>query len=218
MKEMGSPICGRTGTATIGPPSSGSPHDRLTLTRCISWCMGHVVSGVHRLGERTHRRASCDTSRTQRRLIDATGARRYGRAVVSGRHTWTASSGTFGMRGTPGIAEPSDRARDPETAARLWDVSEELTDRRGLGRLSPIHRTSLGTQQTPSSRSESETRSSESERKRRPTPHGTDETDSRRNERCGPRQRRRHRRVREPGGSRSVQCRRQRRTPRPAAD
>ncbi len=30
----------------MDPLSSGSPHDRLTLTRCISWCMGHVVSGV----------------------------------------------------------------------------------------------------------------------------------------------------------------------------
>ncbi|WP_115891489.1 oxidoreductase [Haloferax sp. Atlit-48N] len=49
-------------------------------------------------------------------------------AVESGEYV--GPQGLFGMRGTPGIAEPSDRARDPETAARLWDVSEELTDTR----------------------------------------------------------------------------------------
>ncbi|ELZ91097.1 oxidoreductase [Haloferax sulfurifontis] len=49
-------------------------------------------------------------------------------AVESGEYV--GPQGLFGMRGHPGIAEPSDRARDPETAARLWDVSEELTDTR----------------------------------------------------------------------------------------
>ncbi|AKU08605.1 oxidoreductase [Haloferax gibbonsii] len=49
-------------------------------------------------------------------------------AVESGEYV--GPQGLFGMRGTPGIAESSDRARDPETAARLWEVSEELTDTR----------------------------------------------------------------------------------------
>ncbi|REA03375.1 short-chain dehydrogenase [Haloferax sp. Atlit-6N] len=49
-------------------------------------------------------------------------------AVESGEYV--GPQGLFGMRGNPGIAESSDRARDPETAARLWEVSEELTDTR----------------------------------------------------------------------------------------
>ncbi|RDZ44292.1 short-chain dehydrogenase [Haloferax sp. Atlit-10N] len=49
-------------------------------------------------------------------------------AVESGEYV--GPQGLFGMRGNPGIAEPSDRARDPETAARLWEVSAELTDTR----------------------------------------------------------------------------------------
>ncbi|EMA04982.1 oxidoreductase [Haloferax denitrificans] len=49
-------------------------------------------------------------------------------AVESGEYV--GPQGVFGMRGNPGIAEPSARARDPETAARLWDVSEDLTDTR----------------------------------------------------------------------------------------
>ena len=32
-----------------------------------------------------------------------------------------------GQRGAPGLETPSDEARDPEVAARLWAVSEELT-------------------------------------------------------------------------------------------
>ena len=32
-----------------------------------------------------------------------------------------------GQRGTPGLETPSDAARDPEAARRLWEVSEELT-------------------------------------------------------------------------------------------
>ena len=43
-------------------------------------------------------------------------------------------SGTFlgptqwrGQRGTPGVETPSDAARDPDAAARLWEQSEELT-------------------------------------------------------------------------------------------
>ncbi|KAB1193714.1 SDR family NAD(P)-dependent oxidoreductase [Haloferax sp. MBLA0076] len=38
--------------------------------------------------------------------------------------------GLFDMRGYPGPAEPSERARDQETAARLWEVTETLTDTR----------------------------------------------------------------------------------------
>ncbi|MEJ0028672.1 MAG: SDR family oxidoreductase [Rhizomicrobium sp.] len=33
----------------------------------------------------------------------------------------------FGLNGPPGLARLSRRARDPEVAARLWDVSEKLT-------------------------------------------------------------------------------------------
>jgi NAD(P)-dependent dehydrogenase (short-subunit alcohol dehydrogenase family) len=43
-------------------------------------------------------------------------------------------SGTFlgptqwrGQRGTPGVETPSDAARDPDAAARLWEQSEQLT-------------------------------------------------------------------------------------------
>ena len=49
-------------------------------------------------------------------------------SVESG--SYVGPQGVFGMRGHPGLAEPSRRARDPETAARLWSVSEELTDTR----------------------------------------------------------------------------------------
>ena len=35
--------------------------------------------------------------------------------------------GLFGMRGSPELQEPAEQAQDKETAARLWDVSEELT-------------------------------------------------------------------------------------------
>ena len=35
--------------------------------------------------------------------------------------------GFMNMRGAPEVQAPSERARDEETAARLWDVSEELT-------------------------------------------------------------------------------------------
>lgn len=35
--------------------------------------------------------------------------------------------GRFGIRGHPAVVEPSERARDPDLASRLWAVSEELT-------------------------------------------------------------------------------------------
>jgi hypothetical protein len=33
----------------------------------------------------------------------------------------------MGQRGSPEIIEPRRKARDPETAQRLWDESERLT-------------------------------------------------------------------------------------------
>ena len=36
-------------------------------------------------------------------------------------------TGLRGARGAPGLETPSDAARDPETARRLWEVSTELT-------------------------------------------------------------------------------------------
>ncbi|KAB1198618.1 MULTISPECIES: oxidoreductase [Haloferax] len=44
--------------------------------------------------------------------------------------SYVGPQGLFEMRGYPGVTEPSERARDPKAAARLWDVSEELTDTR----------------------------------------------------------------------------------------
>lgn len=35
--------------------------------------------------------------------------------------------GCLGMRGYPAVAEPSERAKDPNVAKRLWEVSEALT-------------------------------------------------------------------------------------------
>ncbi|WP_411964034.1 oxidoreductase [Haloferax sp. YSMS24] len=49
-------------------------------------------------------------------------------SVESG--SYVGPQGLFDMRGHPGPAEPSRRARDPETAKRLWAVSEELTGTR----------------------------------------------------------------------------------------
>jgi len=36
-------------------------------------------------------------------------------------------TGLLGMRGSPGLTEPDQHARDEETARRLWEVSEDLT-------------------------------------------------------------------------------------------
>ncbi|WP_049915675.1 oxidoreductase [Haloferax mucosum] len=47
-------------------------------------------------------------------------------SVESG--TYAGPQGLFGMRGTPGPEAPSTRAKDPETAKRLWTVSQELTE------------------------------------------------------------------------------------------
>jgi hypothetical protein len=41
--------------------------------------------------------------------------------------TYVGPDGVAEQRGHPKIAEPTKAARDPETARRLWDVSEELT-------------------------------------------------------------------------------------------
>ncbi|MDY6779375.1 MAG: short-chain dehydrogenase, partial [Halobacteria archaeon] len=35
--------------------------------------------------------------------------------------------GFMKMRGSPELQEPSEKARDEETARRLWEVSEEMT-------------------------------------------------------------------------------------------
>lgn len=49
-------------------------------------------------------------------------------SVESG--SYVGPQGLFEMRGYPGPTESSGRARDPETATRLWTVSESLTDTR----------------------------------------------------------------------------------------
>ena len=41
--------------------------------------------------------------------------------------TFVGPTGLRGARGAPGLETPSDAARDPETARRLWEVSTELT-------------------------------------------------------------------------------------------
>ena len=41
--------------------------------------------------------------------------------------TFVGPTGLRGARGAPGLETPSDVARDPETARRLWEVSTELT-------------------------------------------------------------------------------------------
>ena len=41
--------------------------------------------------------------------------------------TFVGPTGLRGARGAPGLETPSDAARDPETARRLWEVSTDLT-------------------------------------------------------------------------------------------
>ena len=41
--------------------------------------------------------------------------------------TFVGPTGLRGARGAPGLETPSDAARDPQTARRLWEVSTELT-------------------------------------------------------------------------------------------
>ena len=41
--------------------------------------------------------------------------------------TYVGPDGFQEQRGHPKIVQPSGRARDPETARRLWEVSERMT-------------------------------------------------------------------------------------------
>jgi NAD(P)-dependent dehydrogenase (short-subunit alcohol dehydrogenase family) len=84
--------------------------------------------------------ASMSKSRVRRRLSRAAGAN-LGQSAAGGalpvlcaatsshvhNGQFIGPGNAFGMYGPPRVARPSRRARDPKQAARLWEVSEELT-------------------------------------------------------------------------------------------
>jgi hypothetical protein len=84
--------------------------------------------------------ASLSKSRVRRRLSRVAGAN-LGQSAAGGalpvlcaatslhvhNGQYIGPGGAFEMFGPPRLARPSRRARDMETAARLWEASEELT-------------------------------------------------------------------------------------------